>query len=105
MRINLAEVMGDIIISGLSFGEEAVEISYFEKREQGEQAGIARTIVVDLELVDSQVYEIIDLLNEVIDAGLLSLRNPPKKKGLDQRSFRKQLREQSSEGVDDDDED
>lgn len=66
----------DIIISGVAIGDGAVEINYFEKRDQAQQVGLVKTVVFDRALFENHVIELQDLLTDMVDAALLELRNP-----------------------------
>lgn len=69
-------------ILSVSFDEESVQIVYCEDYDSGPRAAVIRHLHMDVEGVERQLDAVLDLLREVIDAGLLSIRNPEKKKGV-----------------------
>lgn len=66
------------MIVGVGFGEGAVNITYVEKREMTEAAGIQRTMSIDMDHVRNEVAELIEAAIAVLDAGAVLIRNPPK---------------------------
>ena len=66
----------EIQIQTVTFGEGYVEIQYMEQREQSENAGLIRSIVVKKSLFANQVVSILSDLEEIIEGGLLAIRNP-----------------------------
>lgn len=69
-----------VVINQIGFGEDFVEINYFEEREQNDTAGIMRTIMVKTGEIEDAREDLLDSIQEIIDYALVSLRNPPKKK-------------------------
>lgn len=69
-----------IVINQVGFGDDFMEINYFEIREQSDDIGIMRTIVVKTKDIEDAREEILNGIEEVIDYALVALRNPPKKK-------------------------
>ncbi len=67
-----------IVITNIGISETNVEISYIEKREQGESVGMMRTLFVDT--VKAKLYEqlcdLLDSASEIVEGGLVALRNP-----------------------------
>jgi hypothetical protein len=95
----------EMVIQGVQFSSEnLVEIIFFEKRDQSEAGGLMKTVIFNPRdcKVSDQIDDIVDSLNEVVDAVLLALRNPPKL--LDPRA-RLQRRAAMTEGEDEDQED
>lgn len=86
-----------IVINQIGFGDDFVEINYFETREQSDDIGIMRTIVVKTADIEDARNDILEGIEEIIDYALVALRNPPKKK-LGSTRLRDRL------PVDDDDE-
>lgn len=69
----------ELIITGVQFGDEGIEISYFEKRDQGSKVGIFKNMVLSTSGVEEQIEEVTQLLVEIVEHGHLILRNPPKR--------------------------
>lgn len=69
-----------IVINQVGFGDDFMEINYFETREQSDDIGIMRTIVIKTQDIQDARDEILESIEEVIDYALVALRNPPKKK-------------------------
>lgn len=73
------QMLNDIIIAGLSFSDTAVEITYFQKSTQSDGVQVMEVMTIDIdETLDPLVEEILDAVRELVDAGLLLRRNPPK---------------------------
>ncbi len=66
----------EVIITAVIFGESGIEIGYFERRDQAEQAGLTKNIVIDRKLFSEEIDEITDLLEEIVDGALMHIRNP-----------------------------
>jgi hypothetical protein len=69
-----------LVINQVGFGDDFMEINYFETREQTDEVGIMRTLVVNTKDIADAREEILRSIEEVIDYALVVLRNPPKKK-------------------------
>lgn len=69
-----------VVVNQIGFGDDFVEINYFEEREQNDVAGIMRTIVVKTADIQDAREELLEAIQEIIDYALVALRNPPKKK-------------------------
>jgi hypothetical protein len=69
-----------LVINQVGFGDDFMEINYFETREQSDEVGIMRTLVVNTKDIADAREEILRSIEEVIDYALVALRNPPKKK-------------------------
>lgn len=69
-----------IVINQIGFGDDFVEINYFEVREQNEDIGMMRTIVVKTQEIQELRAELIENVEDIIDYALVALRNPPKKR-------------------------
>lgn len=69
----------DTFITSVSFGDDSIEITFLEKREQSETVMMARTMIVPVDDDDSlQVYaDVQDALRQLIEWGYVELRNPP----------------------------
>lgn len=84
-------------------GEGNVEITFLEKRDQTDNIGLMKTIFIDIRgaKLTSKYEELIDVITDIIDLGLLALRNPdpiidPRKR------FRKLAERQAGYDSDDD---
>lgn len=84
---DLSNVGKDIVVTGISFAEGMMEIQYMEKREQTDDAGLMRVLVLKTNDYLDSVDTILDEAGEIVDKALLKIRNP-------ERSFdpRKRLR-------------
>lgn len=76
--MSMMDPMSDITVTSASFSEGMIEITYLEKREQGESVGMMRTLYIDTQKTRMfpQYMEIVDSLVDMVDAGLIALRNP-----------------------------
>lgn len=72
--------MPGIVINQVGFGDDFLEINYFEEREQTDSVGIMRTIVVKTGEIQDARDELLEAVEEIVDYALTALRNPPKKK-------------------------
>lgn len=66
----------DIIINSISFSEGIVEVNFFEKRDQGENAGLMKMLIARKSDYQVQVNTILDEIEEIVDGALLAIRNP-----------------------------
>lgn len=69
--------LAPMIVTGVSFTAATIEVTYYEKKDQGSRAGLMKNLVVQNDVVSQQLEELLELLNEVVDAGLMEIRNPP----------------------------
>lgn len=69
-----------LIINQIGFGDDFIEINYIEAREQTDDIGIMRTIVIKTAEIEDARNELLEGIEEMIDYALVALRNPPKKK-------------------------
>jgi hypothetical protein len=73
----------DTFITGVSFGDDSIEITFLEKREQAENIMMARTMAIYLDDQDEDstkmdIYaDIQDKLRMLVEIGYVELRNPP----------------------------
>ena len=92
-------VADEVIVTAVQFGDEGVEISYFEKRDQGNKVGVFKTMVMSTVGLEEQIEEINDSILELIDHGALTLRNPPDRiSGARRRILDRDEAPESSEG-------
>jgi hypothetical protein len=70
----------DLVITNVAFGDDSVEIVFLERNDQTETAAIVKTIIIDCRAHNllNQVAEVQELLEEIVDAGYVAVRNPPK---------------------------
>jgi hypothetical protein len=97
----------EVVIHSVSFpGEYLMEISFYEKRDQqtdsrGETvAGLVKTLLVDTKIIGQHenYMEIMDLVSEIVDEGLLAIRKPSE--SFDPRSRRRKARSEDSDTED-----
>jgi hypothetical protein len=71
-----SSVGSEIILTGISFGDGIIEIQFMEKRDQAEEAGLMKVLVIAKHNYERQVRSIMDEVEEMVDGGLLEIRNP-----------------------------
>lgn len=69
--------LAPLIVTSVSFTESTVELSFFEKNDQGNRAALIKNLIVQNEVLGEDLEELLDLLNDIVDKGLLEIRNPP----------------------------
>ncbi len=69
--------LAPLIVTGISFSDTTVEVTYFEKKDQGNRAGLMKNLIIQNDVVMDNMEELLELLNEIVDAGLMEIRNPP----------------------------
>lgn len=82
MPEGLLDPSEELIINNISFPQEGViELSYSEKRDHSDFAGIVKTIFVDIDKckVSDQVEDLTMSARDVIDMALTAIRQPPPK--------------------------
>lgn len=67
----------ELVITGIQFGDEGIEFTYFEKRDQGKNVGIFKTMLRSTAGIEEQVDDLLAIAAELVDDGSLLLRNPP----------------------------
>lgn len=72
----LDDVNKEVIITSLILGDEILEIAYLERRDQADRVGLTKSIVMERRIVAEEAAEIHSILEEIIDKGLLEIRNP-----------------------------
>jgi len=72
----MSEAMKEIIILAVTLNDVSIEVQYLETRDQADKAGLVKSLVVERSLVEPLVQEIVENLEELIDKGLLAIRNP-----------------------------
>lgn len=86
-----------IAITGVMFGDGVINIQYVEERESTNAVMIARSMTVEMEHIAAEVDDLAELIEQIVDKGLLMLRNPPKR-------IRRSFAEDVQEDFDDDQE-
>jgi len=71
--------MSDIMIHSISFGDEMIEVTYMEERDKTARVAMMRTLLIDSNVVTVELRELEESAQELVDAALLAMRNPPKK--------------------------
>jgi hypothetical protein len=72
-------LLPEVLIEQVSFSEQAIQITYFERKDLTEFVTVQHAMLVDVEQVQDEVDEIQDLLREIVDKALVLKRNPPKR--------------------------
>lgn len=85
----LEDAPKDVVITSIMFNESAIEISYLEIRDQSEHAGLIKTLLLERNKFPA-VEEIHDDVVELVDSGLLEIRNPAKSLNPRERLSRRQ---------------
>ena len=90
----------DTFVTNVAFGAETIEITFMEKREQSEAIMMARTIVMDLNTEERLIVysELQDRLRDLIDWGIIELRNPPPQEQRQFDSSRQQVHDSMIDG-------
>lgn len=70
------ETTREVVPSAIMFNDSAVEITFIELRDQSERAGLMKTLVLERARFAPAVNEILDDIVDLIDKGLLEIRNP-----------------------------
>lgn len=71
----------EVVVTSVSFGDDTVEVTYAERREQSEQVGVLRSMLIARELVEDEVEELLDAARAIVDRGWVAIRNPPDRVG------------------------
>lgn len=67
----------DVYVSSLVFRpDDMVEITYMESRDQGERAGLVRTLVVERTLFPEEFDDLVGDIQDLIDDTIVELRHP-----------------------------
>ena len=93
----LEDATREVMISSVSFGDGIIEVSYFEANDQSERAGLLKTLIIDRSIIRSDVDDILSMLQDVVDEGLLEIRNPAR--SLDPRKRLTQKEDEFEEAV------
>ena len=83
----------ELIITSLALGDTHMEIGFLEAKDQTLDAGLMKSIALSNAKYQRQLDEVFEILEEIVDAGLLEIRNPPDALSLDPR---KRLRAQAA---------
>lgn len=66
-----------VLVTGVQFQENLVEITYTESREQQDRIAMVRVLVFDAGLADTELGEIQESLRELVDQILIKMRRDP----------------------------
>lgn len=66
-----------LAISAVQFGEDAINIQYVELHEQNDTVVMMRSMTIDTDEIPRLMDVLTDTIEEIVDHGLLALRNPP----------------------------
>ena len=69
--------MSRITITGFEVGERAIQVGYSEHHDRGEHAVLLRQIMIERELVEPELAELLEILEEMVDKGLLDIQAKP----------------------------
>ena len=69
----------DITVLGVNFSDELVEITYTEGRNQTERAAMVNQLLLQSVNHGEAIAVILEELRDLIDEGLVLLRDPPQK--------------------------
>lgn len=77
--MSMTDPSQELVITSVSFADGTLEVTYLEKREQGDFVGLMKTIFLDTKKADlaDQHQQLLELCVEIVDGALLALRNPP----------------------------
>lgn len=89
--------MGPIVVLSASFNEISVELTYFEKKDQGDRAGMIKTIIVQNDVLGTDLEDLADTLGSCVDKALLEIRNPPESLDPRKRLSKKRELEEGTE--------
>jgi hypothetical protein len=69
----------ETFVTTVSFSDDSIEVTFLEKREQGESVMMARVMAISIDDEESmEMYaDIQNVLRELIERGYITLRNPP----------------------------
>ena len=87
-----------VIINSVVFNGDQLDISFIEKRDQSPNAGLIKTLVLDRSKFLSLAVELEDILSDLVDAGLIAIRQPPETLDGTRRQRRAEQSEESDEG-------
>ena len=90
----------EITILGVQFSEDVLEITYSEERQQNDRAALVNQMLLQARDHGETIGIILEELRDLVDAGLVILRDPPLK--LSPRERMKRAAAQEAEPGDDD---
>ncbi len=69
----------ETLIVAISFlDEDLIQVQYAEERDRSSAAAVQRSIMIDTKfLVEGEVEALLDAARELVDKGLILIRNPP----------------------------
>lgn len=74
--LDYSNVGKEVVITGVTFGEGVMEIQFMELRDQANEAGLMKVLVVKTTNYLDHFNNITEELQDIIDKGLLEIRNP-----------------------------
>ena len=101
------EMLRDVLVTNVAFADDSLEIQFLDRNDQQETAAIVKTLIIDCRAnkLLNQLNEINELLEEIVEAGYIAVRNPPQTLNPRDR-FRKKASNRSFERLgEDEDED
>lgn len=67
----------ELTVQNISFREDGwVEVTFIEARDTAPRAGLVKTVICEPGVVAEQLDDLFDLIEEMIDAALVAVRNP-----------------------------
>lgn len=72
----LADSMKPLVVTGVQIADAGVEIAFFETREQTDKAAIMKSLMFTRDLFPREVEELLEVLEDLVDKGLVAVRNP-----------------------------
>lgn len=67
--------MSDIIVYHITFHEAGIDVVYSEERDLGESVIVQRQISLPSGLVSEQIKEMMPIVQDAVDTGLVALQN------------------------------
>lgn len=68
-----------VMIDGVSFGPEYIDVVYMEERDVDNAVGVKtlRTTRIPVALVELEAAEVVQACQDLLDKALVAVRNPP----------------------------
>lgn len=92
----MTQAANDITILGVNFSDELLEITFSESRHQTDQAALVNQMLLQSRECGDHLAIILEELRELVDHGLVLLRNPPQV--LDPRERMRQAAREAERG-------
>jgi hypothetical protein len=77
--------MRDLFVTGVQFGENGIQVSYFESRLRNETGGVESALTIYDPKDTDVIRDIQDALVALVDEFLTDIRNPPEELPTDPR--------------------